>query len=93
MGHRPHSLTDKEWQEVIAVPEVRDAWGLDSNVTAEEFASRVYGVKFHFVSGGPGYIGDLYILQGDALTDARPFTLRRNREGRLEPAVLLELSP
>lgn len=87
MNHEPASLTQQEWQEIIAVPEVRETWGLDDDVTPEEFASRVYGAKFHFVSGGPGYIGDLYILQGDALTDAIPFSLKRNRSGKLEPAA------
>jgi hypothetical protein len=31
----------------------------------------------------PGYVGDLFILQGDALTDAAPMVLRRNDEGKL----------
>lgn len=84
MEHEPHSLTPKDWQEVLAVPEVRETWGLDDDVTPEEFASRVYAAKFHFTSGGPGYVGDLYILQGDALTDAIPFTLKRDETGRLE---------
>ena len=25
----------------------------------------MYGVKFDFVSGGPGYCGDLFIILGD----------------------------
>ena len=43
----------------------------------------VYGVEFDFESGGPGYIGDLYILHGDALTDAGPMVLRRDSDGKL----------
>ncbi len=52
----------------------------------EQFASRVYGVKFHFVSGGPGYVGDLFILQGDALSESAPIALIR-KEGKLMAAL------
>jgi hypothetical protein len=38
----------------------------------------VYATKFKYSSGSPGYVGDLHILQGDALTDAPPIVLRRN---------------
>jgi hypothetical protein len=65
----------------MAIPAVRDDWGL-TDETLEEFASSVYGVKFDFVSGGPGYFGDLYILQGDALTDVPPVVLIRE-DGQL----------
>ena len=79
----PHALTMREWREVMTVPEVREGWGLEDDETAEEFATRVYGVKFNFVSGGPGYIGDLYILQGDVVGDAPPMVLRRDASGSL----------
>jgi hypothetical protein len=73
-----------DWLDILAVQEVRAAWMLDDDVTIEEFASRVYAAKFHFVSGGPSYIGDLSIVQGYALTDALPFILKRDRIGNLE---------
>lgn len=37
------------------------------NETPEEFADMVYGVKFAFTSGSPGYVGDIFILQGGYL--------------------------
>ena len=40
----------------------------------------VYGVKFDFVSGGPGYVGDRYILRGAVLGE--PMVLIR-KDGRL----------
>ena len=64
----------------MQVAEVRESWGLDGNETPEEFSAMVYGARFDFVSGGPGYVGDLYILCGDALGE--PLTLIR-REGAL----------
>lgn len=66
----------------MAVPAVHDAWGLDDH-TAEEFASMVYAAKFNFHSGSPGYVGDLYVLQGDHLTGDPPMVLRRDAAGAL----------
>lgn len=62
---------------------IRAAWGLDDAATAEQFASQVYGAKFDFVSGSPGYVGDIFVIQGDALTEVPPIVLRRDRDGRL----------
>ena len=81
---QPHALTPADWCDVIALPDVREAWGLDDTTTAADFAASVYAAKFHFVSGGPGYVGDLFILHGDALTDAPPMVLTRNGTGALE---------
>jgi len=69
-----------EWAEIMQLPAVRGDWGIADDETPELFAEMVYGVKFNFVSGGPGYVGDLYILHGDALGE--PMTLIRE-DGRL----------
>jgi hypothetical protein len=81
--NKPQEISLTEWEEIIWVPEVRESWGLN-NEAPEEFASSVYGVKFNFVSGSPGYIGDLYILQGDVLTGDAPLILGRY-DGKLQP--------
>ena len=83
--NKPIDISLSEWQEIINVPEVRESWGL-TNETPEDFASQVYAVKFNFISGSPGYVGDLYIIQGDALTGDSPFILLRNN-GVLQSAV------
>jgi hypothetical protein len=80
--NKPLEISQPEWQEIIQLPVVRESWGL-TNESPEEFASMVYGVKFDFVSGSPGYVGDLYILQGDALTGDAPFVFGRFN-GKLE---------
>lgn len=59
---------------------IRDAWGLEDNEELECFLSMVYGVKFNFQNGTPGYVGDLYILQGDVLTDDPPIRLGRQND-------------
>jgi hypothetical protein len=79
----PQPISLEEWGQIIAVPAVREAWGLEDDVTPSEFAGSVYAAKFDFVSGSPGYIGDLYILQGDALTGYSPMILRRTDDGTL----------
>jgi hypothetical protein len=80
--NKPQEISMKEWKEIMQLPVVRDSWGLDDE-TPEEFANMAYGAKFDFVSGGPGYVGDLYVLHGDALGE--PLTLIR-RGGRLVAA-------
>jgi hypothetical protein len=81
--NKPIEISLPEWEEIIALPEVRQSWGLDDETTAEDFASQVYGVKFDFVSDSPGYIGPLYIVQGDVLTGDAPFIFGRYN-GKLE---------
>jgi hypothetical protein len=64
-------------------PRVREAGGIDAAEDEVEFSARVYAAKFNFHSGSPGYVGDLYVLQGDALTDEGPLVLRRGSDGSL----------
>lgn len=72
----PRTLSVEEWKEIMEVPAVKESWGLTGNETPEEFAEMVYGAKFDFTPmAGPGYVGDLYILSGDAIGE--PFTLIR----------------
>jgi len=52
---RPHPLSSTEWAELMAIPEVRESWGLEEGTAPEEFASYIYAAKFHFHSGSPGY--------------------------------------
>jgi hypothetical protein len=83
LDNTPKTLTNQEWKEIVALPAVRNAWGLGDDQDAIEFASMVYAAKFNYVSAGPGYVGDLYVLQGDALTEVRPLVLRRDKAGHL----------
>lgn len=79
----PHALTEAEWKELASIPQIRESWGLGDEQGGEDLSSLIYAAKFNFVSGGPGYIGDLFILQGDTLTGDAPFVLIRNRDGKL----------
>jgi hypothetical protein len=79
--NKPQDISLVEWKEIIQLPVIKESWGLEENETPEQFADMVYGVKFNFAAGlMPGYVGDLFILQGDALGE--PITLIR-RDGKL----------
>jgi len=78
--NKPQEISIAEWKEIMNLPVIRESWGLESDETPEQFADMVYGVKFDFASGAPGYVGDLYILHGDALGE--PMVLIR-RDGSL----------
>lgn len=77
----PHPLTPADWREIGALPAVREHWHVGQHADFAEYAKTIYGVKFDFVSGSHGYVGELFILQDDAL--APPLLLRRDDEGRL----------
>jgi hypothetical protein len=83
MDNRPKVISVAEWKEISSLAAVRDAWGLEDDADPLEFASLVYGAKFDFISGDPGYVGDIYVLQGDALAEVPPMVLRRDRGGQL----------
>ncbi len=82
--NKPQEISIAEWKEIIQLPVIKESWGLEDDETPERFSDMVYGVKFDFLSGGPGYVGDLYILYGDALS-GEPIVLIRE-DGKLVAA-------
>lgn len=82
-NHQPHPLTHDEWKDVAALADVRAAWGLRDEDPGEQLADCAYGVRFDFSTGGPGYVGDLYIIHDDAF-GGPPLVLTRDTSGRLQ---------
>jgi hypothetical protein len=80
---KPYELNEAEWRGIVQLPAIQEAWGLESGEDWENFASTVYAAKFRFHSGGPGYVGDIFIIQGDAISDHAPILLRRDAKGHL----------
>ena len=80
---KPYSLSPAEWREIMTIPVIRESWGIEDSTSMSDFSSQVYAARFDFVSGSPGYVGDLFILQGDTLTGDAPFVLRRDDDGKL----------
>ena len=86
MNTQPMEISPQEWQEILKIKVIKEMWGIwiegPDAITVKEFSEQVYGVKFDFVSGSPGYVGDIYILAGDSLSE--PVTLIRDEDGRLK---------
>ena len=76
------SLSSKEREEIAAIEDIQQSWGASNAAEMQEMLdTTVYAVKFNFHAGSPGYVGDLYLLQGDAI--AEPMVLRRGENGHL----------
>jgi hypothetical protein len=70
MDNKPKALTKEELNEIAALEEIQQMWGAeDRDDMIRRLRDDVYAVKFHFISGGPGYVGDLFILLGDVLEE------------------------
>jgi hypothetical protein len=80
---KPYPLTSAEWKEIMAIPAIRESWGIQDDTTLVDFKSEVYAAKFKFISGSPVYVGDLFILQGSHLTGDAPMVLQRDGKGKL----------
>jgi len=84
MSTQPHALSRAEWNEIGELEAVRESWGLEDGESFADFAAdNIYGVKFDFSSGHPGYCGDLFILQADTL-NGEPFMLIRDKSGKID---------
>ena len=83
MDNKPKALSRKEIKEIAAIEDIQQMWGAENAAEMEEMLdTTVYAVKLDYHSGSPGYVGDYFILQGDALGEA--LELVRNKEGRIE---------
>jgi len=85
-SHKPNELSSTEWNEVAALPGIREAWGLSDDEGGERLASVCYGAKFDFVTGGPGWAGELFVIHDDAF-GGPPVVLRRIAGQPLEPVA------
>ena len=82
MDNKPKELTQAEIYEIASISEIQEMWGAQNTEEMIGILNKTaYAVKFDFVSGGPGYVGDLYTLHGDALGE--PVTLIRDRDEKL----------
>jgi hypothetical protein len=68
---------------VTHIPAILESRGIEDGTTPADFAAEVYGARFNFVSGSPGYVGDLFILQGTHFTGDAPFVLQRGQDSKL----------
>jgi hypothetical protein len=72
-----------EWKEILNIPWVREAAGLNPEHVARWASNSLYGVKYDLASIEPGEVGDAYVICGDRLE--RPILIvRRNGEWLLD---------
>ena len=77
MNTKPIALSAQEMREVASIKAIREMWGAETvKEMYDMLNTAVYAAKFDYVAGSPGYVGDLYILHGDALGE--PVTLIRD---------------
>ena len=86
MSNTPLKVSTDELKEIYNL--VGYKWGLEfeSQDAFAGWADSVYAVKFKFHSGAPGYVGDLFIIQGDMLTGHPPIMLIRDNADKLVEA-------
>jgi len=83
MNNKPLELGREEMKEIAEIEGIRQMWGAESAADMEAMLDKqVYAVKFHYQSGGPGYVGDYFILQGDAIGEA--LELFRDGDGQIK---------
>jgi hypothetical protein len=80
----PKALSESELEELAAFEPLWELWDVENASDMLNILKQSYCVKFKFMSGGPGYWGDLFIIQGDALSEGPPTELTRDRDGHLE---------
>lgn len=77
----PFPISETDWRRIYQNPEVRACWGVSEEEFEDEqffhhWKQTVYGARFNFTSGGPGYCGDLFLIVGDS--PSKPLCLVRS---------------
>lgn len=84
MDNKPKALTPDEIKEIAAMVDIREMWGAEDQAEMERMLqSDIYAVKFDYHAGAPGYVGDYFILQGDALGEALELIRDQDRKLKL----------
>ena len=85
MNNRPREVSASELREMAVAPApMWERWGCQNAEEMLDVIKEGYCVKFDFMNGGPGYVGDLFIFQGACLGDAHPVEFTRGRDGKLQ---------
>ena len=85
MNNKPNEVSFDEMREMaVALKPMWEEWGAESAEEMLDIIKDGYCVKFNFTSGGPGYVGDLFLFQGSYLGDARPIEFTRKDHATLE---------
>ena len=85
LNRMPYPLADEEWEAVAGVRQVAEAFALEDRGggAGAVLKDSAYGVRFEFVSDGPGYVGPLYLIKGAGSPGMPPIALIEN-QGKLQ---------
>lgn len=84
MSTKPLELTEEDKSEIASMEAVREMWGAKNDPEfLALFEGSIYAVKYEYVSGGPGYAGDLIVLTGDGDYSEHVTLIRKNRNLRV----------
>ena len=68
MDNKPHALIEEEVRELAAILDIQQMWGAENAAEmADILRTSAYAVRFDFHAGSPGYVGDYFVVAGDAL--------------------------
>lgn len=80
MKTTPRAISPKELRLIAAIPDVRDLWGMETAEDVKQFVAAAQGAVIPYVSDGPEYAGELFVLLGG--TVATPPTVIGRRAGK-----------
>ena len=83
MTYRPIALSGDEIKEIASTKEVQDMWDVFDSEQMGMALDQSYAAKFCFMDSGPGYMGDLFVIQPDSL-DVAPVRLIRDKDNKLK---------
>jgi hypothetical protein len=85
MTNQPLALSSVEIKEIASVAEIQEMWDAQDSEEMELILKDSYAVKFDFINESPGYVGELFVIQGGSLDgEFPPVRLIRNNEEKLE---------
>lgn len=73
----PEAIDPKEWEEIMSLPEIIDAWELDENDTIATFVAQVYGAKFIYPNPSDAQHAALFLLS-DGTPEGINMMIRRH---------------
>ena len=69
MTNKPMALSSTEVQQIAAMADIQQMWGAENATEMAQFLDAdICAVKFpEYMTDGPGYYGELYLLMGGDL--------------------------
>ncbi|MBS4082869.1 MAG: hypothetical protein KGZ73_04910 [Rhizobiales bacterium] len=83
MKNQPIALSESERQEIAELEDIQDMFGAETADEMTELLRDIYMVKFNFISGSPGYVGEFFLVQTNHLTGDAPLQIIRSKDRKM----------